>query len=114
MLSKLQDRLPKEFVLKRIQTIEEANAYLRDVYIPRHNERFSVPAKEEKFPKFKLCKRGRAYSSGDICVISVLHAYEDAGILLGSVGALCELIQDTSSLRLNLARNPGAETPKSL
>lgn len=44
----LQDRLPKEFALKRVKTIEEANAYLRDVYIPRHNERFSVAAREEK------------------------------------------------------------------
>lgn len=44
----MQDRLPKEFVLKGVKTIEEANAYLRDVYIPRHNERFSVPAKEKK------------------------------------------------------------------
>lgn len=44
----LQDRLPKEFALKGIQTIEEANAYLRDIYIPRHNERFSVPPKEDK------------------------------------------------------------------
>lgn len=44
----LQDRLPKEFTLKGIQGIEEANRYLREEYIPRHNERFSVPAKEEK------------------------------------------------------------------
>jgi hypothetical protein len=44
----LQDRLPKEFALKGIKTIEEANVYLREVYIPRHNERFSVPAKEEQ------------------------------------------------------------------
>lgn len=44
----LQDRLPKEFTLKGIQTIEEANRYLKEVYIPRHNERFSVLPKEEK------------------------------------------------------------------
>lgn len=44
----LQDRLPKEFALKGIQSIEKANAYLREVYIPRHNERFSVAAKESK------------------------------------------------------------------
>lgn len=44
----LQDRLPKEFALRGIKTIEEANIYLRDVYIPRHNERFSVSPKEEK------------------------------------------------------------------
>jgi hypothetical protein len=42
----LQDRLPKEFTLKGIQSIEEANAYLKNVYIARHNERFSVAAKE--------------------------------------------------------------------
>lgn len=44
----LQDRLPKEFALKGIKTIDEANTYLREVYIPRHNERFSVAAKEGK------------------------------------------------------------------
>lgn len=44
----LQDRLPKEFALKGIQTIEEANSYLREEYIPRHNERFSVSPKEDK------------------------------------------------------------------
>lgn len=53
----LQDRLPKEFALKGIKTIEEANAYLRDVYIPRHNERFSVAAKEAK-SAFVPCIRG--------------------------------------------------------
>lgn len=44
----LQDRLPKEFALRGIKTMEEANIYLRDVYIPRHNEQFSVPAREAK------------------------------------------------------------------
>lgn len=53
----LQDRLPKEFTLKGIQSIEEANTYLRDVYIPRHNERFSVEAKEDK-SAFIPCIRG--------------------------------------------------------
>lgn len=53
----LQDRLPKEFALKGIQSIEEANTYLRDVYIPRHNERFSVEAKEDK-SAFIPCIRG--------------------------------------------------------
>jgi transposase len=44
----LQDRLPKEFRVRGIKTIEEANAYLKDVYIPRHNEQFAVQPKEEK------------------------------------------------------------------
>jgi transposase len=42
----LQDRLPKELALARITTIEAANRYLREVYLPEHNARFAVPADE--------------------------------------------------------------------
>ena len=42
----LQDRLPKELKLARITSIEAANAFLRDVYLPAHNARFAVPAAE--------------------------------------------------------------------
>ena len=38
----LQDRLPKEFRLAGIVTVEAANAFLRDVYLPAHNARFAV------------------------------------------------------------------------
>lgn len=48
MFGTLQDRLPKELALKDIQTIDEANAYIRDVYIPRHNKQFAVKPKEAK------------------------------------------------------------------
>lgn len=48
MFGTLQNRLPKEFSLKGIKTMEEANTYLKNVYIPRHNEQFTVKAKEEK------------------------------------------------------------------
>ena len=48
MFGTLQNRLPKEFALKEIKSVEEANAYLLDVYIPRHNKQFTVPAKEAK------------------------------------------------------------------
>lgn len=48
MFGTLQDRLPKELALKGIQTIDEANAYIRDVYLPRHNKQFSVEPKEAK------------------------------------------------------------------
>lgn len=39
-----QDRLVKELRLAGISTIEEANRYLWKIYLPRHNERFSVEA----------------------------------------------------------------------
>lgn len=48
MFGTLQNRLPKEFALQDIKTIEEANAYLREVYLPRHNKQFTVKAKDSK------------------------------------------------------------------
>ena len=42
----LQDRLPKELALAGITTIEAANRFLREVYLPEHNARFAVPAEE--------------------------------------------------------------------
>lgn len=43
----LQDRLTKELALGGIATIEAANAFLHDVYIPAHNARFAVKAEQE-------------------------------------------------------------------
>ena len=40
----LQDRLPKELRLAGIASIEAANAYIREVYLPAHNTRFAVAA----------------------------------------------------------------------
>lgn len=37
-----QDRLVKELRLAGISTMEKANPFLRDVYFPKHNDRFSV------------------------------------------------------------------------
>jgi hypothetical protein len=43
----LQDRLPKELALAGIVTVEAANAFLRDVYIPAHNARFAIKPEQE-------------------------------------------------------------------
>jgi transposase len=43
----LQDRLTKELALAKIVTIEAANAFLRDIYIPAHNARFAVKAEQQ-------------------------------------------------------------------
>jgi transposase len=40
----LQDRLPKEFRLAGITTAEAANVFIREVYLPAHNQRFAVEA----------------------------------------------------------------------
>jgi len=47
MFRTLQDRLPKEMALAGITTVETANAWLCDTYIPAHNARFAVKAEQE-------------------------------------------------------------------
>lgn len=44
----LQGRLPKELALKGITTLDGANSYLKEVYLPLHNEQFTVKAREDK------------------------------------------------------------------
>jgi transposase len=43
----LQDRLPKEFALAGIATVEAANRWLCEVYIGEHNARFAIAAEQE-------------------------------------------------------------------
>lgn len=42
----LQDRLPKELALAAITTVDAANAWLRETYVPAHNARFAVAAEQ--------------------------------------------------------------------
>jgi transposase len=46
MFRTLQDRLPKELSLAGIATVETANAWLRETYIPSHNARFTAKAEQ--------------------------------------------------------------------
>jgi transposase len=43
MFATLQDRLPKELKLAGITGIEAANRFIREVYLPEHNQRFAKP-----------------------------------------------------------------------
>jgi transposase len=43
----LQDRLPKEFALAGIATVDAANRWLAESYIPQHNAAFAVVAEQE-------------------------------------------------------------------
>jgi hypothetical protein len=42
-----QGRLPQELRLRGIPSIQEANRLLRELYVPEHNKKFSVPAAQE-------------------------------------------------------------------
>jgi transposase len=44
MFGTLQDRLPKELELAGIRDLDEANRFIREVYLPAHNARFARPA----------------------------------------------------------------------
>lgn len=44
MFGTLQDRLPKELKLAGITTMEAANRFIREVYLPEHNARFAHKA----------------------------------------------------------------------
>ena len=46
MFGTLQKRLPQELRLNGITTMDEANRFLREVFLPDHNARFGVPAEE--------------------------------------------------------------------
>jgi hypothetical protein len=46
MFATLQDRLPKELALAGITTMAEANRFLSEVYLPRHNARFARPPED--------------------------------------------------------------------
>jgi hypothetical protein len=43
----LQDRLPKELAMAGITTVEAANRWLADTYIPQHNAAFAIQAGPE-------------------------------------------------------------------
>ncbi len=46
MFGTLQDRLPKELRLHEITTLEAANRFIAEVYLPSHNARFKVQAEQ--------------------------------------------------------------------
>jgi hypothetical protein len=43
----LQERLVNELKLLKISTVDEANKYLKETFIPKYNELFAVAAKQE-------------------------------------------------------------------
>ncbi|MHB8123520.1 MAG: ISNCY family transposase [Desulfuromonadaceae bacterium] len=72
-----QGRLPRELALVGITTMEEANRYLRETYLPAFNRKFAHPAREEgsAFMQYigpslddVLCERYERAVQGDNCV----------------------------------------------
>jgi transposase len=47
MFETLQNRLPQELRLRGITEKQQANRFLREAYLPHHNQRFAIDAQEE-------------------------------------------------------------------
>lgn len=47
MFGTLQKRLPQELRVQGITELQEANRYVRETYLPSHNQRFAVPSQDE-------------------------------------------------------------------
>lgn len=54
-----QDRLVKEMRLAGIKTLEEANKFLKNYYLPKHNRKFSIQAANDTDMHFQPDKRVR-------------------------------------------------------
>ena len=61
MFGTLQKRLPQELRLAGITGIEEANRFLKEVYLPQHNARFALPGRGRRLGLRLLRRRARRY-----------------------------------------------------
>lgn len=65
LFNTLQDRLIKEMRIEKISTIEEANYFANNVYLPEHNEKFAVEPKK----KADLHRAIKDYNLDDVLCI---------------------------------------------
>ncbi len=90
----LQGRLVNELRLAGIQTLEDANRYLRRVFIPRYNRRFTRPPRE---PGSAFVRLGRVDLDQILCREEERTVGQDNTLVLGTV-------------RLQLHKQPGRRT----
>jgi len=90
----LQDRLVNELRAARARTMEEANAYLREHYIPGHNE---FLAREPRDPESAFVGLGEADLDEILCVEEVRRVGKDNVVTMNGIA-------------LQVARQPGRAT----
>lgn len=64
----LQNRLVKEMRLANINTIEDANEYLLNVFIPKYNKKFGVKAKKKSDFHKTLTNRQKKDLTNSFCI----------------------------------------------
>jgi transposase len=135
----LQDRVPKELALAGITTLEAANAWLRDTYIPAHNARFAMKAEQEgsafvAVPALDLteilCVQEERVVGNDNCVAFLnrrlqipasplrahfvkatvkVHQYSDGGLAVFH-GRMCLGRYDSTGVPIGAPGSAGGET----
>jgi transposase len=75
-----QGRLPQELRVAGISTLEEANRYLRERFVPWHNRKLTVPAKEKESAFVPV---GTADLEGILCVQEERVVAEDNTVVYG-------------------------------
>jgi transposase len=90
----LQDRLVSELRLEKVRSVEAANRYLRERYVPDHNRRF---AREPKDPQNAFVALGRVELDQILCVEEERTVGRDNVVVFGTV-------------RLQVDKQPGRST----
>jgi hypothetical protein len=90
----LQDRLINELRVAGIRTMEEANRYLREVFIPNYNRRFAKAA---------ACPESAFVSAGNVDLDQVFCVYGERRVAKDNTVIF-------SQLRLQIAKQPGRAT----
>jgi hypothetical protein len=85
-----QDRLNSELRSHKIDTIEEANKYLIEVFTPNHNKRFSLPINKDKIAFRPLPKNFYMPLELSICYIRKMLD----GNVISFKGSLYKLISE--------------------
>ncbi len=78
----LQDRLVNELRIKRIKTIDSANRYLRDSFIPQYNKEFS---REPSSPETAFVSPGQADLDQIICIQEERTVAKDNTVVMNNV-----------------------------
>ena len=76
MFGTLQGRLPNELKLAGIKDMEKANQFLKDVFLPKHNERFRLKLETDK-TAFIPFKEGNANLDDILCIQDTREVKKD-------------------------------------
>lgn len=94
----LQDRLVNELRVAGIRTVDAANRYIEEVYLPRHRRNFALPPRDQQSAFVPL---GAVDLNAILCVEETRIVRNDNTVVL-------------NNMRMQIAKQPGRRTCKGL